>query len=251
MLTTLAIALCFIVLAFLAAALPSALMRRRYGHAQPAETRELGREVTARIGVLHGLILGLVFGQVVAQDTELRNGIQAEAAAVEQVWYNAAQYGGAPELQRAAEAYMHAVVERDWPRQRVDSQVSDEGWRAWRAMQSASLALDPSGRRQTVVAASIHAQVQLIQHLRQVRGYHTAMLPFEFWFAAITGLVLIGAVMFVHQADRKHLALVGAYSTYAGLVLFMIWDLSQPYRGLIGIGPDAFVQALDSIRSGI
>lgn len=251
MLTTLAIALSFIVLAFLAAALPSAFMRRRYGHEQPAETRELGREVTARIGVLHGLILGLVFGQVVAQDNDLRNGIQAEAAAVEQVWYDAARYGGAPQLQRAAEAYMHAVVERDWPRQQAQAQVSDEGWRAWRTMLDASLALEPGNRRQSLLAASIHAEVLQIQRLRQVRGYHSAALPFEFWFAAIVGLVLIGAVMFVHQADRKHLALVGAYSTYAGLVLFMIWDLSQPYKGMIGIGPEAFVQALESIRSGI
>ena len=64
MLLTLAFAVGFVALAFIATALPAAWMRKRHGVQQPIETRELARDVAARIGVLHGLILGLVFGQV-------------------------------------------------------------------------------------------------------------------------------------------------------------------------------------------
>ena len=55
----------------------------------------------------------------------------------------------------------------------------------------------------------------------------------------------------LHEPSRKHLWIASAYSTYAGIVLFMIHDLSQPFHGLIVLQPDAFRQALAAIHSGI
>ena len=52
MLLTLAFAVGFVALAFIATALPAAWMRKRHGVQQPIETRELARDVAARIGVL-------------------------------------------------------------------------------------------------------------------------------------------------------------------------------------------------------
>jgi hypothetical protein len=251
MVMTLAIALGFAVIAFLAVALPSMWMRRRHGVVQPADTRELSREVTTRIGLLHGLILGLVFGQVMQQALELRSAMREEAAAVEHAYYRAARYP-APAVQAAARTYLDAVLQEDWPRQYREGKVSDAGWRAWRALLDASLALEPTNRREQALADSILQQVWAIEQQRQLRGFEArTLLPFEFWFAAIAGLVLIGGVLFVHEPSRKHHLIVGAYSVYAGLVLFMIYDLSRPFGGFVTIQPEAFEQALHSIRSGL
>lgn len=250
MVMTLAIVLGFVVVAFLAATLPAAWMRRKHGVAQPSDTRELAREVTTRVGLLHGLILGLVFGQVVQQSGELREGTRAEAAAIEHVYFRAAQYP-APEVQQAMAAYLDAVLHKDWPRQHGEGQVSDEGWRAWRTLLESTLALEPKTHRERKLADFLFDQVNVIGQQRQLRGFQAVRIPFEFWFASIVGLVLIGAVLFVHEPTRKHQMIVAAYSTYAGLVLYMIWDLSRPYAGLVTITPEAFLQTLASIRSGV
>jgi len=251
MLLTLAFAVGFVALAFIATALPAAWMRKRHGVQQPIETRELARDVAARIGVLHGLILGLVFGQVMGQVNDLYSGMREEAAAAEHIYFRAGTYG-APQVQQAAQAYLDAVVAHDWPRQEREAQLSDEGWLALRKLSALTLALQPGDRGHEKLADAMQNEVFRMEHLRQLRGFEAGThVPFGFWFAAIVGLVLIGAVFFVHEPSRKHLWIASAYSTYAGIVLFMIHDLSQPFHGLIVLQPDAFRQALAAIHSGI
>jgi hypothetical protein len=246
-----AIALGFIVVACIATALPAAWMRHRHGAQQPSDTRDLARDVATRIGLLHGLILGLVFGQVMGQANALLSGIREEAASVERVYFRAGDYG-APQVQRAALAYLEAVIDDDWPRQQRERQLSDEGWRAWRTLSEQTLALAPTNRREQLLADAMQESVWKIEAHRQTRGFVTTVrLPAEFWFAAISGLVLIGAVFFIHSPTRKHLAVGAAYSIYAGIVLYMIYDLSHPFTGLVLVDPEAFLQALASIRSGV
>lgn len=249
--TSLAIALGFVLVAFLVAALPAAWMRRRHGHEHPAETRDLARDMATRLGMLHGLILGLVFGHVVSQAGELRASLRMEAAAVEHIYFTARDYR-APGVQSLASRYIDAVIDQDWPAQEATGQISSAGWIAARALRTAVISLAPSTRQQTVVAEAMQQDLWTIERQRQIRGYQSAMhVPFEFWFAAIAGLSLIGGLTFIYPVSRKHLLIVGAYAVYSGLVLYMIYDLSKPFGGLVTVGPEAFEQARGAIRSGI
>jgi len=249
--TSLAIATGFVLVAFLVAALPAAWMRRRHGDEHLGDTRDLARDIAARVGVLHGLILGLVFGHVVAQAGDLRSGLRAEAAAVEHIYYLAHEYR-APSVQAAAAAYVDAVIDQDWPAQRDLGEVSAAGWVTLRALRSTMLKLDPKDRRERVLTDAMQQDLWTIERQRQVRGYQSAgHVPFEFWFAAIVGLAIVGALMFVYAPTPKHTAIVGAYAVYAGLVLYMIFDLSRPYSGLVTVGPEAFENARGAFRSGL
>ncbi|NUS60869.1 MAG: DUF4239 domain-containing protein [Lysobacter sp.] len=249
--TSLAIATGFVLVACLVATAPAAWMRRRHGAEHVGETRDLARDIATRLGVLHGLILGLVFGHVVAQSGDLRTGLRAEAASVEHIYYLAREFG-APAAQAAAAGYVDAVISHDWPSQRDTGEVSDAGWLALRALQSALLSLQPADRRQHLLADAMQSDLWTLERQRQLRGYQSAgHVPFEFWFAAIVGLALIGALTFVYAPTPKHLAIVGAYAVYAGLVLYMIFDLSRPFSGLVTVGPDAFENARASFRTGL
>ncbi|MGO4549720.1 hypothetical protein AB4059_01255 [Lysobacter sp. 2RAF19] len=249
--TSLIIAVGFVLVAFFAAVLPAAWMRRHHGHEHPGETRDLARDITMRLGVLHGLILGLVFGHVVSQAGELRADLRTEAAAVEHAYFLARDYR-APAVQAAAARYIDAVIDQDWPAQEATGQVSAAGWVAARALQGSVLALAPTSRREQLLAQALETDLWTIQRQRQIRGYESAMhVPFEFWFAAIVGLALIGALMFIYSPSRKHLLIVGTYALYSGLVLYMIHDLSRPFGGLVRVEPDAFEQARGAIASGL
>src|SRR5262245_7758707 len=146
---SLAIAATFVLVAFLAAALPAAWMRRRHGHEHQGDTRDLARDISTRLGVMHGLILGLVFGHVVSQAGDLRAGLRTEAAAVEHVYFLAREYR-APAVQQAATRYVDAVIAQDWPEQETTGQVSGAGWIALREVQHATLALAPASRAQQI-----------------------------------------------------------------------------------------------------
>ena len=231
--------------------LPARLLRRRYGEVQPADTRAVASDVMARIGVMHGLILSLVFASAHEGARRFEDGVTAEASATTQVYFNAQRYG-APQVQAASEAYLQVAIDKDWPALRGRSELSNEGWIAWRRLLEASLALAPIDRRQQVLADEIQSDIRQIEGLRQVRGYEAARrLSGEFWLVAIVGLVLIGTLLFVHRINGLHQAMMAMYSGFTGLTLFLIYDMTHPFRGALTVEPVAFEQALAAIGAGI
>ena len=52
----------------------------------------------------------------------------------------------------------------------------------------------------------------------------------EFWLVAIVGLVLVGTLLLVHRVNALHQAIMAMYSGFTGLTLFLIYDMSHPFR---------------------
>lgn len=230
---------------------PAQMLRRRFGPVQPADTRALASEVIGRIGALHGLILALVFANAQGNAAALRADVHNEATAIGNVYYNAKRYG-APAVQVAAVAYMQAVVDKDWPSLRTRHELSLEGWQAWRSALDASMDLQPGTRREQLLAGQIDSDLWKVEALRQARNYEANnKLPTEFWLLAISGLVLISVLLFVHEVNKLHQGMMACYSVYTGLALFLIYDLSHPFTGLVQLTPEDFANSLQVIASGL
>lgn len=241
----------FVVVAVVIGYVPARLMRHRYGARQPGDTRALTSDVMARVGALHGLILALVFANAQQGAGEFEAETASEAVAVTEVYFNA-QRLGAQALQAASTDYLRASIEHDWPSLHSRQELSDEGWRAWRRMLEASLALAPDGRAQALLADGIHANVVAIQSLRQNRGFHAQKrLSIEFWIVSVAGLLLVATLLFVHEVSPTHDVIMAMYSAFTGLTIFMIYDLSHPFGGTMQLRPDAYHAALAMIRSGV
>ena len=114
----------FVVGAIFVGYLPAQLLRRRYGEVQPADTRAVASDVMARIGVMHGLILSLVFASAHGGAQKFEDDVTAEASATTQVYFNAQRYG-ALQVQAASVAYLQAAIDKDWPVLRERNQAGD------------------------------------------------------------------------------------------------------------------------------
>ena len=241
----------FVAGAILIGMLPAWLLQKRFGGVQGADTRAVASDVMARIGVMHGLILSLVFASAHADAQKFEEDMTAEASAALHVYANAQAYGAAG-LQAASLAYLHAAIEQDWPLLQARSELSRAGWEAWGRMLEQALALQPVDRRQEQLAQKIQADVWQVQSLREARGYEAASkVSGEFWLVAVVGLVLIASLLFVHQVRRLHQAIMAMYSGFTGLTLFLIYDMSDRFSGAISIEPDAFRTALQAIANGL
>jgi len=241
----------FVLGAILIGMLPAFLLRKRFSGLQEADTRAVASDVMARIGVMHGLILSLVFASAHNGAQRFEDDMTAEASAALHVYANAEIYG-ATDLRAASLAYLQAASDQDWPALQQRNELSNQGWIAWRRMLDASLALQPVDRRQALVAEKIQADIWQIQTLREARGYEAAnKLSGEFWLVAIVGLVLIAALLFVHRIRPLHQAIMAMYSGFTGLTLFLIYDMTHPFKGAISIEPTAFRTALQIIQNGL
>jgi hypothetical protein len=241
----------FVAGAILIGLIPAWLLRKRFGGVQGPDTRAVASDVMARIGVMHGLILSLVFASAHTATQKLQDDAIAEASTVLHIYANAQIYGLA-DLQAASVSYLRAAIDRDTPLLQERSELSQVGWDAWRRMLEISLALRPADRSQQLLADKIQADIWQVQMLREMRGYEAGnRLSGEFWLVAVVGLVLIATLLFVHQVRPLHHAIMAMYSGFTGLTLYMIYDMSHPFRGAISIDDSAFRIALQTIQSGL
>ncbi|SMX35751.1 hypothetical protein MAA8898_00632 [Maliponia aquimaris] len=69
-------------------------------------------------------------------------------------------------------------------------------------------------------------KAQKIAELRQERE-NTAPYRISplFWFAAVTGIVLVTVPCFIFAPTRLHLALVSVHGGFAGLIMYVIFAL--------------------------
>ncbi|MFT3669648.1 MAG: DUF4239 domain-containing protein [Pseudoxanthomonas sp.] len=242
--------LMFLLAAVALGLMPARLFRRGWRARLPSESKLVASDVMSRVGALHGLILALVFANAHGGNEQLRAVITQEATAADHVYYNARRFGD-PQLMAATVAYIRTVIEQDWPSMRDRHALSDAGWRAWGDMLEGGLGLTPKNPRQSALATQIQADIWRIENLRQARGYQAdnRIAPF-FWLVAVTGIILIGALLFVHDPTPVHQLMMSAYSVYTGLVLFLIYDLTRPFDGALQLLPTAFHGTLEAIASG-
>ncbi|MEY3204086.1 MAG: hypothetical protein RLZZ21_417, partial [Planctomycetota bacterium] len=66
-------------------------------------------------------------------------------------------------------------------------------------------------------------------------------LPASMWFVMILGAILNIAICWLFDMRFiTQLVLGGILAAYLGTMMFLIFDMNQPFRGDVSIKPDAF-----------
>lgn len=204
--------------------------------------RDMASAMVSRIGALHGLILALVFAQELAAYQRLEAQTAVEASAVADIYNDAERYGdiAAMPLQRDMLTYLETVLDSEWAALGAGHGLSPVAWTAWDNAYNRVLDLVPTGARQTSLRDHMLDRLHAISASRDVRASEagTSFANF-FWFAALSGVLLIAVGHYIYPARRQSLIMLGLFSAYTGLILFLIFGLSNPFRAPAELDPFA------------
>lgn len=219
----------------------------------PQRHPEMANAMVLRIGALHGLILALVFAQEMAQYQRLELQTATEASAVADVYNDAARYDPvalAP-LQATMAEYTRLVVFEEWDNLGRDDGLNPEAWDAWNKAYSTVLDLVPANGRQQTLRDHMITQLHGIATARNLRDTDgSRALMGLFWFAALSGVVLLAVGFYSHEPNRPNLILMSLFSAYTGVILFMIFGFSDPYAAPASIAPTALERLYTQIGPG-
>lgn len=216
-----------------------ALFARRMGD----DTKDLAGSVIFRVAALHGLILALVFAQQLLQYNQIYKGTVAEATSLANIWYDIARYETPvePEVRAAIGQYVREVIDREWDLLASEGRLLSDAWVQRETVYLAILDLEPQTEREKALRAHMLEDVYKIADLRQLRetsaAHHTSTL---FWVAAIGGILLVTMPYFVFAPSALHLGLLSVYGGYTGLVLYIIYAVSNPFADPGALHPVAF-----------
>jgi hypothetical protein len=201
--------------------------------------------------VFYGLAVALIAVNVSQTYSDVSKTVSTEATALASLYRDVSGY---PEpiraqMQNELRDYVDYVIHKAWPMQQ-HGKVPSGGGALVNQFQTTLIRFEPATEGQKILhAEALHAYNNMIlaRHLR-LDAVGTG-LPSVMWAVIIAGAVIgLGATFFFKVEDaRLHGILVTLLAGFMGLVIFMILALDQPFRGDLGISPQAYQLVYDQL----
>lgn len=207
-------------------------MRWVTGGDPDARSRDLAGSVIFRISALHGLILALVFAQEMVEYQQLKYEAAIEANAIADVYFDAGRYGGEGRepIQGAMKDYVALIVDEEWALLADTGRLAPAAWGRWDVAYNGVLDLSPATDRQRSLRDHMLSQLHAIAETRVKRENHgSGSISGMFWFAAMSGVVLISLAYYSFPPERFNLVLISMFGAFTGIILFLIYAFSNPY----------------------
>ena len=212
------------------------------------ETKKTADVVATRIGVIHAVVIGMMFTSVRMEYNEMIVAIESEASALTRL-YNAIERQGGGELSDTKKQiieYIRFVVEDQWPALReMKLRPSDHELFGREVLNRVRKDLD----KIEYIPGNLNLKVLLdqVEDFRNQRLFDAKgkLLPI-FWYIAIIGYLLTLLTLYLPPPTFRRCLLVSLYSIMVAVVLLGIFILTHPYSYAAGVKPDVFQWLLDA-----
>jgi hypothetical protein len=217
-----------------------------------AEDSEFSGSLLQAVMVFYGLAVALIAVNVFETYSDVSEIVSREASELGALYRDASSYPEPirQELQAELRDYARYVIDTAWPAQR-SGEVALEGIAMLNRFQASMTRFEPATEGQrTLHAEALRAYNQLVEarSLRIDAATHTG-LPGVLWAVVLLGAAIgLAATYFFRVEDvRLHAVMVALLAAFIGLVIFMIMAFDRPFRGDLGLTPDAYRQVYELV----
>jgi len=228
------------------------LVRRLAGDREEWD-RVLGYAI-ASFGLFYGILLALVAVSVYTNFTTVQQDVLNETSLLASLYRDVSGFphDQAVPMQDDLRQYVHLVITRDWPLQRMDIPPND-GTSAISSFQTHLLALEPrSAGDQALLGQTIQEFDEFVAARRARIADAEIALPALLWGVLWTGAVINAVMLALIQVKRLtiHIVMAGLLALYVGLLIYEIASMDHPYSGSIAIEPTDFELVLKQVMGG-
>jgi hypothetical protein len=238
---------------FVAVAWTGTLLARKtvhsWVHREPRANEMVGFALSSFF-VLYGLLLGLLAVAAYQNFSTVSDIVDKEASSLAALDRDFSSY---PEpirehLLDALREYVRYTIEDGWPQQRAGI-VPKGGSQRITALSKVLFAFEPVTKAEEIKHAEALRQFNHLIEMRRSRLANVTMgLPSVLWWVLAFGSLL--SIMLIWLLDMEihvHLILGGALAAFLGIVVFLIAELDNPFRGKLAVGPDSIELVYESL----
>jgi hypothetical protein len=200
--------------------------------------------------VFLGLMLGLLAVATYQNYANVRDIVAREASSLSALYR---EISGLPEpirdqLQQRLREYTRYTIEEGWAQQRKGMVPKGEAVRSGLLIRTL-LDFEPSNRKEEIVYdEALRESVHRNELSRERLATVTIGLPAVLWWVVAVATVLNIVLIWMQDMElHVHLMLGASLASVLGLVIFLIAELDNPFRGAVSIGPDAIAQVYENI----
>jgi hypothetical protein len=200
--------------------------------------------------VLFGLLLGLVAVATYQNYANVSDIVDKEASSLSALYR---EISGLPQpirgqLQQRLREYARYTIEEGWAQQRKGIVPKGEAVRSGLLIRSL-LDFEPSNEREKIIYEDALRQSVHRNELSRARLSNvTTGLPTVLWWVVAVGAAINIVLIWMQDMEvHVHMILGAALASILGLVIFLIAELDNPFRGAVSIGPDAIARVYDDV----
>ena len=223
-----------------------AIFLRRFAGSWLKEEPRLNEMLAAffqYFGIIYGLLLGLLAVATYQNRLDVEKSNANEAASLSALYRNITAYPEPTrtELQNLLRAHTRYLIEEAWPQQRMGIVPVDESHRIT-ALQARLALFDPQSKAQELLHQNTLRQFNTFYEDRRARIYSlTSGIPPILWYTVAVGVLINMILLWLFDLrPRAHFILGGLISFYLGTIISVTALMDHPYRGELGLSPDAF-----------
>jgi hypothetical protein len=201
--------------------------------------------------VFYGLAMALIAVNVWQTYSDVSKMVSQEATALAALYRDVSGYPQPvrAQLQQGLRTYVAYTINDAWPVQRR-GKVPASGIEHMNRFQATLVACEPVTEGQKLLhAESLRAYNHMMLWRRMRLDAVQTGLPDVLWIVVVSGAIISLSATFFFKVDdlRLHVIMVLLLATFIGLVIFMTVALDRPFRGDLGIRPDAYQLVYDQL----
>jgi Protein of unknown function (DUF4239)/Single Cache domain 2 len=200
--------------------------------------------------VIFGLLLGLVAVATYQNYSSVGDIVGNEASSLAALYR---EISSLPEpsrtqLQQRLREYTRYTIEEGWALQRKGIVPKGEGVRSGLLIRSL-LDFQPSNEREKIIYEDALRQSGHRNELSRARLSNVTIgLPAVLWWVVAIGAAINIVLIWMQDMEvHVHMILGAALACILGLVIFLIAELDNPFRGQVSIGPDAIARVYQDV----
>ncbi|MFF6956399.1 DUF4239 domain-containing protein [Streptomyces sp. NPDC008317] len=211
----------------------------------PSETPDVIEYMVMMIGVVYAIVLGLAIAGVWEGRSGAQAEVLAEAQALHEVSARAQVYpvDVRDRIRADVNAYAAFVADKEWPYMKNHGELDPRGNALLDTLRKDVSQYAPTSDLGAQAYQPLVDEVAAVDEARTSRSQSVgATMPGMVWFGLITGALVTVGLIFTLQIRRspKELLLAGLFSALIAFLLFLIWDLDDPFGGGLAVSADVF-----------
>jgi hypothetical protein len=203
------------------------------------------------VAIFYGIMLGLIAVGVWEGFDDARTSVGMEAGALAALYRDVSGYPEPVRSQLQAELreYTRYEINEAWPNYRRGQLAGGGMQRLW-LFQDHLQAFEPRTQgQQALHLEALRAFNDLVERRNKRLDSITSRLPRPLWDFVLLGAVLSFVVSWFFQLKSfgMHLWMTAFFAALLGMEIHLLLIMNKPYRGSIGVGPDAFQVIYDML----
>ena len=200
--------------------------------------------------VLFGLLLGLLAVATYQNYATVSDIVDNEASSLAALYreISSLPQPSRGQLQQRLREYTRYTIEEGWAQQRKGIVPKGETVRSGLLIRSV-LDFEPSNQREEIIYEDALRQSVHRNELSQARLSNvTTGLPTVLWWVVAIGAAINIVLIWMQDMEvHVHMILGAALACILGLVIFLIAELDNPFRGEVSTGPDAIARVYEDV----